>query len=153
MYAQGVGSKLALFWIAWAFVLEKKSNFQKADQIYHTGMRCFAEPKQLLAQRYQQFQRRLSRRYLNNVGGGEEEAPIAADTSFVLGHQRNEIKAPAPFSVSMSMPVQSAKSSISIFEDITLDENMKPVVPKWGSLATEKDRTKENIGKILKVCC
>ena len=55
---------------------EKAENFKLTDQIYQKGMKKQAEPKDLLSKRYQQFQRRLARHYLNladhgDVGGSE----------------------------------------------------------------------------------
>lgn len=86
MSSNKIGDKVALFWIAWAFVAEKANNFKLTDQIFQKGirrfpnmmtmnlllitsiffLRRFAEPKELLQKRYHQFQRRLARHYLNS---------------------------------------------------------------------------------------
>ena len=34
---KGIGERLALFWIAWAFVAEKALNYKLADQIFQKG--------------------------------------------------------------------------------------------------------------------
>ena len=37
MNTERVGEKLALFWIAWAYVAEKAQNYKLADQIFSKG--------------------------------------------------------------------------------------------------------------------
>jgi hypothetical protein len=66
MFSNQVGMKMALFWIAWAFCHEKQQNFKAADKIYLNGIRQLAQPKEILSRRYHQFQRRMTRHFLNN---------------------------------------------------------------------------------------
>jgi hypothetical protein len=65
MQSNKIGERVALFWIAWAFITEKTENFRMTDQIFQKAIRRMAEPKDLLNKRYQQFQRRLARHFLN----------------------------------------------------------------------------------------
>jgi hypothetical protein len=65
MQTNKIGERVSLFWIAWGFVAEKAENFKLADQIFQKGIRRLAEPKELLQQRYRQFQRRMARHFLN----------------------------------------------------------------------------------------
>jgi len=72
MQSNKIGIKLSLFWIAWAFVTEKLENFKLTDQIFQKGISKHAEPKDVLQKRYQQFQRRMARHYLNLTASVDE---------------------------------------------------------------------------------
>eukprot|EP01041_Mallomonas_annulata_P000315 gene315-573_t len=65
MNSNKIGIQLSLFWIAWAFVAEKLGNYKLTDQIFQKGIKRKAEPVDILSKRYQQFQRRMARHYLN----------------------------------------------------------------------------------------
>jgi hypothetical protein len=66
LHQQKVGSHTALFWIAWAYVGERNNDFPFAEKIFKKGISKSAQPLQLLKTRHQQFQRRMSRHWLNN---------------------------------------------------------------------------------------
>ncbi len=66
LHQQKIGGQVAIFWIAWAFVAEKDSDFPFAEQIFKKGISKKAEPLQMLKLRHQQFQRRMSRHWLNS---------------------------------------------------------------------------------------
>ena len=66
LYTQKVGVSTALFFVAWAYVAEKDNDFQFAEQIFQKGIKKDAQPLQTLKARYQQFQRRMSRHWLNS---------------------------------------------------------------------------------------
>jgi mitotic checkpoint serine/threonine-protein kinase BUB1 beta len=65
LHQQKVGTCTALFWIAWAFVAEKSNDFPFAEQIFKKGITKNAQPLQMLKMRHNQFQRRMSRHWLN----------------------------------------------------------------------------------------
>eukprot|EP00981_Chlorochromonas_danica_P014264 scaffold7649_cov165-Ochromonas_danica.AAC.4 len=87
LYTNKIGERLALFWIAWAYVAEKvrpigahraqvyltllslrfaqDGNSKAADQIFQKGLKRLAEPKETIQKRYHQFQRRMARQFLN----------------------------------------------------------------------------------------
>eukprot|EP01035_Chromulina_nebulosa_P029665 gene29665-39339_t len=92
MSTNKIGEKVALFWIAWAFVAEKANNFKLTDQIFQKGIRRLAEPKDLLQKRYQQFQRRLARHYLNS-DQSDESAVTQAIVSDPESNKDKERKA------------------------------------------------------------
>ena len=71
MNSNKIGDRVSLFWIAWAFVAEKAGNHKLTDQIFQKGIKKMAEPKDILQKRYQQFQRRLARHYLNLAENGD----------------------------------------------------------------------------------
>jgi hypothetical protein len=66
LHQQKVGTHTALFWIAWAYVAEKDNDFPFAEQIFKKGISKNAQPLQMLKLRHQQFQRRMSRHWLNS---------------------------------------------------------------------------------------
>ena len=66
LHQQKVGQNTALFWTAWAFVAEKANDFPFAEQVYKKGISKNAQPIDLLKTRHQQFQRRMSRHWLNS---------------------------------------------------------------------------------------
>lgn len=77
-----IGSEVAIFWIAWAYVAEKEGNFPFAEKIFEKGIRRKAQPMKLLQQRLKHFQRRMSRHWLNSTmlnDDGEYHEEEAAD--------------------------------------------------------------------------
>ena len=72
LHQQKVGAHTALFWIAWAFVAEKDNDFPFAEQIFKKGIRKDAKPLQMLRLRHQQFQRRMSRHWLNSSKANDQ---------------------------------------------------------------------------------
>jgi hypothetical protein len=133
MNKNGIGERLALFWVAWAYVAEKAQNYKLADQIFqkgtnrlflspHTsfllivcplrvGTRRQAEPKELMAKRYKQFQRRMARLFLNggSSGDGEGASTSSGDTinEAIVTAAMTAIRA-APSAVAGSAPVSAA---------------------------------------------
>lgn len=72
LHQQKVGQTTALFWVAWAFVAEKDGDFPFAEQIYKKGISKDAQPMNMLKVRHKQFQRRMSRHWLNSSQQTEE---------------------------------------------------------------------------------
>lgn len=72
MYQQKIGVGVALFWAAWAFVAEKEKDFAFAEKIFEKAIRKEAQPIKYLLQRQKQFQRRMSRHWLNSTRNEEE---------------------------------------------------------------------------------
>ena len=90
MMTNKIGEKVSLFWIAWAFVAEKAENYKLTDQVFQKGIRRMAEPKDLLQKRYQQFQRRLARHYLNQAEEGTSQ--IAENGDHGAGKSRKALQ-------------------------------------------------------------
>lgn len=72
LYQQKVGQQTALFWVAWAYVAEKDNDFPFAEQIYKKGISRDAQPMNVLKVRHKQFQRRMSRHWLNSSQRNEQ---------------------------------------------------------------------------------
>jgi len=70
-----VGTKVSLFWVAWAWCAEKAEDFQFTEKIFQKALSVGAEPRKLLVERQKHFLRRMSRHWLNasQAAGGEEE--------------------------------------------------------------------------------
>ena len=66
-----VGESLALVWVARAFVAEKAKKFADADALFARGLEMNAKPRELLAKRRREFERRMRRHWLNN-----QQAPV-----------------------------------------------------------------------------
>ena len=65
LHSQKVGSTVALFWVAWAWISENKGDYAFAEKIFKKGISKNAKPLKMLKQRQKQFQRRMSRHWLN----------------------------------------------------------------------------------------
>ena len=77
IYKLGIGHQSATFWNAWAFVAEKKQDYQLAEQIFEKAIRKQAKPLDYILLRQKRFLRRMSRHFLNSTtmleSGGEDE--------------------------------------------------------------------------------
>ncbi len=66
-----IGSEVAIFWLAWAWVAETKKDFPFAEKIFKKAIQKKAKPEKIISQRYNQFQRRMSRHWLNAANGND----------------------------------------------------------------------------------
>eukprot|EP00586_Coscinodiscus_wailesii_P019822 CAMPEP_0172517578 /NCGR_PEP_ID=MMETSP1066-20121228/286246_1 /TAXON_ID=671091 /ORGANISM="Coscinodiscus wailesii, Strain CCMP2513" /LENGTH=1458 /DNA_ID=CAMNT_0013299657 /DNA_START=234 /DNA_END=4610 /DNA_ORIENTATION=+ len=80
LHQKKVGSKTALFWVAWAWVAEKAGDYSFAEKVFLKAKDKGAKPTKLLEERHIHFQRRMSRHWLNSnsdnhnsVEGEQEE--------------------------------------------------------------------------------
>jgi len=62
-----IGEKLALYYIATAWTAERRGDFPLADKAYSVGLEKKSEPVELLKKRHREFQRRMSRRWLDQA--------------------------------------------------------------------------------------
>ena len=67
LHQHKVGTKVALFWTAWAWVAEQKADFTFAEKLFVKGISKEAQPLKLLEQRHKLFQARMSRHWLNQT--------------------------------------------------------------------------------------
>jgi hypothetical protein len=89
LHQQKIGTNTALFWIAWGFVAEKDNDFVFAEQIFKKGISKNAQPLQLLKVRHSQFQRRMSRHWLNSSKANEQLDEYEAEGDSQLGSRSN----------------------------------------------------------------
>ncbi len=162
MNSNKIGDKVSLFWIAWAFVAEKAGNHKLTDQIFQKGIKKLAEPKDILQKRYQQFQRRLARHYLNLAENGElnNESENNSAAKNVLSVRSGSSNSVAPTQSSQSSiksvatkPVANptSNSTFSVFNDSSqLNNNLLPENSQWRTLGSENQRKKENEGPLMK---
>lgn len=66
LHQHRIGSTVALFWIAWAWVAETNGDFGFAEKVFLKGINKDAQPIKMLKTRHKQFQRRMSRHWLKN---------------------------------------------------------------------------------------
>jgi len=164
MQVNKIGIKVSLYWIAWAFVVEKLGNFAMTDKIFQKGLRMQAEPKDLLQKRYQQFQRRLARHYLNLSEAGDSADAPGEDRSKEkqrsalkqLDHGRSQQSAGLP---QQKRVTSESKTSIKRDNFTVYSENAVSVSStnseaalsdgareSWTTFAPEKVQCKENTG-------
>lgn len=153
MYTNKIGVRHALFWIAWAFVAEKTGNMKFADQIYLKGQKYLAEPKDLLSKRYHQFQRRMTRKFLNNedidtlppVAEKRSERPTQRKGLSVLSDRPVNAPSSSTADGKKEKPVSTSSGNFQIFADSGANENnSKHVKETWNNLGKESERKKEN---------
>jgi len=165
-----VGTLTALFWVAWAWVAEKASDFQFTEKIFQKALSVGAEPRKFLEERQKQFLRRMSRHWLNasqanedDVEGGDEEDERAALNSISsagmaannrgAGFNRNNSSRDRQLQAQQSRQLSSINENnsagFSIFQDN--DENADDVLndenggaQRSRQLAKESERIKEN---------
>lgn len=156
MSANHIGEKVALFWIAWAFIEEKNGNTKTADQIYVKGLRYLAEPRDLLNKRYHQFQRRMTRKYLSGESDGVESQARQIEPPRSFG---NNAGLRAPLSAApqrrFGEPIAASNAASTPFT-IFVDPGDAPAnndvnIAIWPNLGSESERKKENEGIVLYV--
>lgn len=151
MSTNKIGEKVALFWIAWAFIEEKNGNIKLADHTYVKGLRYLAEPRDLLNKRYQQFQRRMTRKYLSGEGDNLESVS-KTDASRNFNTTSNNLSFRIPQrsfgeTISATVPIQNSNQPMpfAIFdESATTEQSIEPTI--WPNLGSEAERKKENEG-------
>ncbi|XP_071019712.1 mitotic checkpoint serine/threonine-protein kinase BUB1 beta-like [Oncorhynchus clarkii lewisi] len=115
MQDNGIGLTRADLYIAWAEEFEKHGNFQRADAIFHEGLKCRAQPMDKLQQYHNGFQARVA----HQAWSATEEEPEPARTSMVDLRPRGRKKAVAPVnrteaaghsrSLNLQLPRRSAR--------------------------------------------
>lgn len=179
MNANKIGDKVALYWVAWAFVAEKAENFKLADQIFQKGIRHLAEPKDILQKRYQQFQRRLARHYINLSEANGGVVPITSESSSNtraplaivndenhVNHSRglhehsnrsmqidtNPMPSQRPHVPAPSASRATQNRSFQVFQDPEIASSSNEILPSnsnWKILGSDTDRRRENEGRLL----
>jgi hypothetical protein len=163
MQSNKIGERVALFWIAWAFVAEKYDNFKLADQIFQKAVKKQAEPKDILQKRYQQFQRRMARHFLNKMEEGNLEEETAVDNRKALhtiavnnennprGQSQNSGRPATSSNPKKSTSVASQGNSQFIAYADPVDQNGTAATlaenKGWKHLAKDSERRKEHDGK------
>jgi len=163
----GIGENLALLYVATAWTAEHRHDFPLADKAYSVGLEKGAAPVELLQKRHREFQRRMSRRWLNQAekekNGEEEDQEVEAGSrSFRAINATDAARLHRPLAVS-SNPQQSQgvgggsnvrKSGLefNVFMDKKIssrkddwgnDENPS-AKPGWRAFAPEIEQSKEN---------
>ncbi|KAM3850905.1 mitotic checkpoint serine/threonine-protein kinase BUB1 beta [Vipera latastei] len=103
LHSQAIGTSLAQLYITWAEELEARGNSKKADVIFQEGILCKAEPLDKLLSHHREFQARVSRQVLEELGNdcdGEEQLdssvsePQRTTLAELKGRGKKIIKAP-----------------------------------------------------------
>jgi hypothetical protein len=162
MQSNKIGEKVALFWIAWAFVAEKFDNFKLADQIFQKAIKKQAEPKDVLQKRYQQFQRRMARHFLNKMqdesgtcgNEGHSSVPLQAIAGGNQNQENRHIEQRGvplkPSNVVAAKIPKDNNSQFKIFAEPSDGTGSLVENKSWKSLGKESDRRKENDAPVTK---
>lgn len=150
MQVNEIGIKVALFWIAWAFYLEKGGNFKGADKVYLNGIRNLAQPKDILTKRYHQFQRRMTRHFLGGdddfgLDEIESSAPKFKDANKSSSTILTKFPSKESKQATTAPPVSNSLGFSIFVEDQDPVEKKLPL--SWNNLASEQERRKENESK------
>jgi Mad3/BUB1 homology region 1 len=82
LHQHKIGTSVALFWTAWAWIAEQKADYAFAEKLFQKGIAKEAKPLELLKQRHKNFQARMSRHWLsesqNDYKDEEDESGRAA---------------------------------------------------------------------------
>ena len=156
MQSNKIGEKAALFWVAWAFVAEKAQNYKLTDQIFQKGIRKLAEPKDMLQKRYQQFQRRLARIYLNNADSLPSESTSESSRKALSslsrqqvqsGHRGGTSSGPAPILPQRVKPRTSTTGrNVDVHSDLSSHSTILSENSNWKSFEPMAMQSKENAG-------
>jgi len=84
VYNQGLGTMCALFYRAWADLLDRFNDFKRVDQIYLLGIQLKAEPVEELEQAHLQFQLSIARRMLNGQLSNNDQEPDKKRQAFSI---------------------------------------------------------------------
>ena len=126
-----VGESLALVWVARAFVAEKAKKFADADALFARGLEMNAKPRELLAKRRREFERRMRRHWLNNQQAPvvPKEPPVVREPPTPPRSVDEDATATAtqvlalhkataqPFAIFDEAPAPEASSSFAIFDE------------------------------------
>ncbi|KAH9115974.1 hypothetical protein LEN26_006839 [Aphanomyces euteiches] len=73
LYKSKIGDKLALFYIAWAFLSEKRGKIKDAEAIFNRGFLKKAEPREVLKKKHEEFNQRISKKWTNDSENSESD--------------------------------------------------------------------------------
>ena len=138
-------STLALFYIARAVVAEKNGNVRLADDTYKLGINRSAQPLDKLKSRRRQFERRMSRRWLNAQSQEDDEEESAKVTR--KKHALKTIRGGGGRTDRQAQPSTSNQNEgFAVFQDRSDVENHRgaPKVSAWEKLSRHQSAKKEN---------
>jgi hypothetical protein len=65
LYKNDIGKDVALFWVAWAYVAEVRSDFTTAHKLFTKAQDRVVDDAELVRSRFKQFMRRMNRLWVN----------------------------------------------------------------------------------------
>ncbi|CCI39770.1 unnamed protein product [Albugo candida] len=156
LYQNKIGQHVALFYVGWALVLERLGNHAQAHKIYLKAVQKKAQPSQMLDQKFQDFQRRMSRHWLrmNETGQTQDSETDLANERGVLENLHTFRSLDQNVSISRSNSSQHARNSTNPENpEFLVHEDSIEVTPelteesdvKWKELGTVKEQDKENV--------
>ena len=101
MVLKNIGDELALFWVARAFVAEKAKDFTEADALFARGTALGARPRDLLAKRRREFERRMKRHWLTQAESAHKAAAPEPARAHAVIYEDAPAAAPEPAAVTI----------------------------------------------------
>ncbi|KAL7992467.1 hypothetical protein Chor_016723 [Crotalus horridus] len=168
LHSQAIGTSLAQLYITWAEELEARGNYKKADVIFQEGILCKAEPLDKLLSHHREFQARVSRQVLEELGNDcdEEEQldssvsePQRTTLAELKGRGKKIIKAPiSRVGSAVKVPSQgqrfqcppsqqaSVRPTFSVFDENRVADSTPdlPVLTPQPWVAPPPTKSKEN---------
>ncbi|XP_061699689.1 mitotic checkpoint serine/threonine-protein kinase BUB1 beta [Syngnathoides biaculeatus] len=114
MKAQGIGTTLASFYIAWAEELENHGDFLKADLIFQEGLKMLAQPLDRLQQFHKMLQARVSRQAMKKVDDGDSDDEVKQPERVSLAELKTRGKRAAVPIVRTGHAIKSAPRGLSL---------------------------------------
>ncbi|OQR87335.1 hypothetical protein THRCLA_10470, partial [Thraustotheca clavata] len=143
LYKNRVGDRLALFYMAWALLLEKRDDVKNAELIYAKGIEKKAEPLEALKRKHSEFEKRVSQKWLKAANPEDDDGPEAGPTL----RDREPTTITVPISRQPTKPTaNSASNAFAIYSEndapnAFLSENKSST---WKKFAPAKAINKEN---------
>lgn len=85
LHKNKIGTKVAVFWVAWAWTSEMKGDFAFAEKVFVKGISKEAQPIRMLEARHKQFQQRFSRHCIEKSTAQEENEEEVAPKRKTFG--------------------------------------------------------------------
>ncbi|KAK6619085.1 hypothetical protein RUM44_003467 [Polyplax serrata] len=167
IHRHGIGVLCAELYIAWAEKFAVDNCFKKANAIYERGLKCSAQPLQLLQESYQNFQAFLVHKMLNDretfqptlldTNPTEQRQPYNVLQSVKAGQKdvipgvrvgSNVIGAPGKLQrLGQTDPKHKTNTMVKIFEDTEGNVPSNEPTAKLEKIHSKKTQTKENTVK------
>ncbi|KAL1458454.1 hypothetical protein WDU94_008607 [Cyamophila willieti] len=134
VYSENIGTKLSMFYRAWAEELDTHNDIKQANHVFQLGLNAHAEPIEELEAAQMQFHMSVGRRFLTGGSAPPNEEPIPQPERQVLGKLAKKVvpgmtrlKMGAPGRMSQSdtkRPLQNSQpTGMNVYMDPNADEN------------------------------
>ncbi|RHZ29318.1 hypothetical protein DYB31_004643 [Aphanomyces astaci] len=114
LYKNKIGDKLALFYIAWAFLCEKCGKIKDAETIFNRGFVKNAEPRDTLRKKYDEFNRRVSQTWTKPPEDSDETSSQQGQSTRTTQPPGRAALRPPRMHPSTSVPLENLTNTIHV---------------------------------------